>query len=67
MHSSFRRPTNMLLPPIDNYSVKGLRLSVSGYYGHAFNNTLMADNGKYKDVKGAVAIGSFGFDYRNSG
>lgn len=52
---------------IDNYSIKGLRLSVSGYYGHAFNNTLMADNGKYKDVKGAVVIGSFGFDYRNSG
>lgn len=52
---------------IDNYSVKGLRLSVSGYYGHSFNNTLMADNGRYKNVKGAVAIGSFGFDYRNSG
>lgn len=52
---------------VDNYSIKGLRLSLSGYYGHAFNNTLMADNGKYKDVKGAVAIGTFGFDYRNSG
>lgn len=52
---------------VDNYSVKGLRLSISGYYGHSFNNTLMADNGKYKDIKGAVAIGSFGFDYRNSG
>lgn len=52
---------------IDNYSVKGLRLSVSGYYGHSFNNTLMSDKGKYKDVKGAVVIGTFGFDYRNSG
>lgn len=52
---------------IDNYSVRGLRLSVSGYYGHAFNNTLMADNGRYKHAKGAVSIASFGFDYRNSG
>lgn len=52
---------------IDNYSIKGLRLSLSGYYGHSFNNTIQADRGKYKDTKGAVAIGSFGFDYRNSG
>ncbi len=52
---------------IDNYSIKGLRLSVSGYYGHSFNNTLMADNGKYKSIKGAVAIATFGFDYRNAG
>ncbi len=52
---------------IDNYSIKGLRLSVSGYYGHSFNNTLMADHGKYRDVKGAVAIGTFGFAYNNSG
>lgn len=52
---------------VDNYSVKGLRLSLSGYYGHSFNNTLMADRGKYKDVKGEVFVGSFGFDYRNAG
>lgn len=52
---------------IDNYSIKGLRLSISGYYGHSFNNTLMSDNGKYSSVKGAVTIASFGFDYNNSG
>ena len=47
---------------IDNYSVPGLRLSLSGYYGHTFNNTLRAHNAdKYKDCKGALAIGSFDF------
>lgn len=52
---------------IDNYSVPGLRLSVSGYYGHSFNNTLQSDEGKYKNVKGAVAIGSFDFQYKGYG
>jgi hypothetical protein len=52
---------------IDNYSVKGLRLSVSGYYGNSFNNTLQSDDGKYKGVTGAVAIGSFDFQYKNAG
>lgn len=48
---------------VDNYTVPNLRISLSGYYGHSFDNTIQADRGKYKDVKGAVAIGSFGFDY----
>ncbi len=52
---------------VDNYSVPGLRLSLSGYYGHSFNNTLQSDNGKYKNVKGAVAIGAFDFDYNGYG
>lgn len=52
---------------VDNYSVPGLRLSVSGYYGHSFNNTMQSDEGKYKDVKGAVAIGSFDFQYKGYG
>lgn len=52
---------------VDNYTVPGLRLSVSGYYGHSFNNTLQSDDGRYKDVKGAVAIGSFDFQYKNYG
>ena len=47
---------------IDNYSVPGLRLSLSGYYGHTFNNTMRSHNtDKYKDCKGALAIGSFDF------
>lgn len=50
---------------IDNTSVKGLRIGLSGYYGHSFNNTLGADFAdKYKEVKGAVAIGAIDFDYK---
>ena len=49
---------------IDNYSVPGLRMGLSAYYGHSFNNTLQADQGKYKDTKGAVSIAAFDFDYK---
>lgn len=52
---------------VDNYSVEGLTLSVSGYYGHSFRNTIQADAGKYSGVKGAVAIGSFDFRYKGYG
>ncbi len=53
---------------LDFFPTNGLRLSVSGYYGNSFNNTLQADfNGKYKDVKGAVAIGSFDMEYKGYG
>lgn len=47
---------------IDNYSIKGLRMSVSGYYGSTFKNTLRSTGGaSYKDVKGNLVIGSFDF------
>lgn len=47
---------------IDNYSVPGLRMSLSGYYGHTFNNTMRAHSAeKYKDCTGALAIGAFDF------
>lgn len=49
---------------IDNYSIPGLRLGVSAYYGHSFKNSIKATtNEKYKGVKGAVSIFSFDFDY----
>lgn len=49
---------------VDNFSVKGLRLSLSGYVGNSFSNTLSStSNPKYEDVKGTVAIGSFDFCY----
>ena len=50
---------------LDNYSIKGLRLSVSGYIGNSFSNTLSGnkDSQRYKDVKGTVAIGAFDFHY----
>lgn len=51
---------------IDNYSIKGLRLSVSGYVGNSFSNTLSrSKKEKFKDVKGTVAIGSFDFGYND--
>ena len=49
---------------VDNYSVKGLRLSVSGYAGNTFSNTLKkATAAIYEDVKGTVLIGAFDFLY----
>ena len=47
---------------IDNYSVKGLRLSLSGYYGYTLRNTEYKIGSKYDDAHGALAIGSFGFE-----
>ena len=47
---------------IDNYSIPGLRLSISGYYGYSFDNTLYSHNAtKYNKCKGALSIGSFDF------
>ena len=49
---------------VDNYSVKGLRLSVSGYAGNTFSNTLKkATAAIYEDVNGTVLIGAFDFLY----
>ncbi|MFV0420367.1 MAG: hypothetical protein ACK5KT_16775 [Dysgonomonas sp.] len=50
---------------IDNYSVSGLRMGVSGYYGHSFKNSIQPTTAdKYKNTKGAVTIGSFDFEYK---
>ena len=49
---------------VDNFSVKGLRLSVSGYAGNTFSNTLKkATAASYEGVKGTVLIGAFDFHY----
>jgi hypothetical protein len=51
---------------IDNYSIRGLRMGLTGYYGHSFTNSLMPSYAdKYKQIKGAVAIGSFDFYYND--
>lgn len=47
---------------IDNYSIPGLRLSLSGYYGYTFKNTEKKASASYDKVHGALAIGSFGFE-----
>ncbi|MDE5877920.1 MAG: hypothetical protein K2H47_10560 [Muribaculaceae bacterium] len=52
---------------IDNTSVPGLRLSVSGYIGDSFRNTLYpTDNEKNRGIHGTVTIGSFDFAYSST-
>lgn len=49
---------------VDNYSVKGLRLSVAGYIGNSFRNTMANTDSPNNDgVKGTVTIGTFDFCY----
>lgn len=49
---------------LDNYSVRGLRLGVSGYMGESFRNSVNPSQAsKYDDVKGSVYLCSFDFDY----
>lgn len=48
---------------VDNYSVRGLRMGLSGYVGNTFSNTLSHPNSTWDDVKGTLAIGAFDFDY----
>ena len=57
---------------VDYTGVKGLRLSLSGYCGNSFRNTLSKSNieldvSAYKDVHGTVSIGSFDFAYNRFG
>lgn len=46
---------------VDNYSVKGLRMGLSGYLGNSGSNSLKPDG--YSDIKGTVMIGAFDFHY----
>jgi hypothetical protein len=48
---------------VDNYSVKGLRIGVSGYYGHSAANSLKAD--RYKGLLGAVILGAIDLTYND--
>ena len=51
---------------VDNYSIKGLRIGISGYYGHSIGNSYPNDaNGLESQYKGAVAIGSIDFTYND--
>jgi hypothetical protein len=51
---------------VDNYSVSGLRLGVSGYYGQSMHNSVPHDMefGDAKKIKGNVYIGSFDFTFK---
>jgi len=50
---------------IDNYSVAGLRIGVSAYYGHSIGNSYPNDaSGASATYKGKVAIGAIDFTYK---
>ena len=49
---------------VDNYSIPGLRIGLSGYYGHSIGNSYPNDkNGVGSKYKGRVAIGAIDFTY----
>jgi hypothetical protein len=48
---------------LDNYSVKGLRIGLSGYYGLSANNTLKTE--RYNNVDGAVTVGTLDAVYND--
>ena len=51
---------------IDNYCIKGLRIGLSGYYGHAVGNSYPNNkDGAESKYKGVVAIGAIDFTYNN--
>lgn len=50
---------------IDNYSIPGLRIGVSGYCGRSASNTLKETN--YSNIKGDVFIGAIDFTYNRHG
>lgn len=50
---------------IDNYSVRSLRLSLSGYYGQSMHNSYPNDmwNTRYAQVRGRTLLAAFDFAY----
>lgn len=50
---------------VDNYSIPGLRLGLSGYYGQSMHNSVPHDmeTGSGKDIKGNVYLGAFDFTF----
>ncbi len=50
---------------IDNYTVPGLRIGLSGYYGHSIGNSYPnEENGVGSTYKGRVLIGALDFTYK---
>lgn len=47
---------------IDNYSLRNIRWSLSGYVGNSAGNSLKKD--AYKNLKGNIVIGAFDFNYQ---
>ncbi|MCC8146477.1 MAG: hypothetical protein LIO93_08590 [Bacteroidales bacterium] len=51
---------------VDNYSVKGLRMGLSGYYGHSAPNSLKWERYKNQGIKGGVFVGAFDAVYNDN-
>ena len=53
---------------VDNYSVKGLRVGLSGYYGHSMHNSYPNDmhDTRYADIKARTALGALDFVYNGA-
>lgn len=51
---------------VDNYTIPGLRLGLSGYYGQSMHNSVPHDmeKGNNKKLKGNIFLGSFDFTYK---
>ncbi|MDR2835699.1 MAG: hypothetical protein LBV69_05800 [Bacteroidales bacterium] len=49
---------------VDNTSVKGLRVGLSGYYGFSAANSLKVE--RYSGLHGGVTIGTFDFTYNDN-
>ena len=49
---------------VDNYSIMGMRIGLSGYYGYTFRNTLRTPGTKYEDVTGALGIIALDFTFK---
>ncbi|MBQ7490622.1 MAG: hypothetical protein IJT51_08935 [Bacteroidales bacterium] len=54
---------------VDNSSLKGFRIGISGFVGNCFRNDIVTDSKstKYAKVKGTVAIVSLDFKYQAKG
>lgn len=54
---------------IDNYTIPGLRIGLSGYYGQTMHNTFPHDTensgSRYKSLKGNLYLGAIDFTYNN--
>ena len=50
---------------IDNYTIPGLRIGISGYYGQSMHNAVPHDmeKGNNKKIKGNIYLGSIDFTY----
>ncbi len=51
---------------LDNYSIKGLRMGLSAYYGHTFRNSIKSPGASYDKVKGALSMVAFDFTFNRN-